>query len=356
MSVFKGKRISAEIYGESHAPEIGVKVTGFPELEIDFIALSDLLKRRKPSSSAFSTKRKEDDEPFFFGDDGKPITDGKLPSSWTAKIYNSDVKSGDYNELYGKPRPSHADYASYLKEGALDYSGGGRFSARLTAPLCVAGGVALQYLKTRGVKISAFVSEVGGIYGGSYKTENLSTEKIEKLRAGEFPSLYNKAEILSAIKAAASDKDSLGGRVDCVVSGLPAGLGDNLFCGLESKIASLVYAIPAVKGVEFGAGFGFAEMRGSKANDPLRFKNGRVTLAKNDAGGINGGISNGADITFSAAFRPTPSIAKEQNTVDLVKKENATIQIKGRHDACVVPRAVPVVECAAALALLDEIL
>lgn len=356
MSSFNGRKISAEIYGESHAPETGVRVTGFPELETDFAALGELLGRRKPSSSAFSTKRKESDEPFFFDADGNPITDGKLPSSWTAKIYNADVKSGDYDELYGKPRPSHADYARYLKEGTLDYSGGGRFSARLTAPFCIAGGVALQYLKSRGVKISAFVSEVGGVYGGSYKDMDLSPEKIAELRAGDFPSLCNKEEILFEIKRAAAEKDSLGGRVDCVVSGLPAGLGDNLFCGLEGKISSLVYAIPAVKGVEFGAGFGFSQMRGSVANDPLRYENGRVTLVKNDAGGINGGISNGADVTFSVAFRPTPSVAREQDTVDLVKKENVKISVKGRHDACVVPRAVPVVECAAALALLDETL
>lgn len=356
MSSFNGRKISAEVYGESHAPEIGVKVSGFPETEIDFNELRKLLNRRKPSSSVFSTKRKETDEPLFFSDDGQRISGDKLPSSWTAKILNADVKSADYNELYGKPRPSHADYAWYLKEGALDYSGGGRFSARLTAPLCVAGGVALQYLKKRGIKIAAFVSEAGGIYGGSYKDEDLSAEKIEQLREGEFPSLCNKEDILSEIKSAAAESDSLGGRVDCIITGFPAGKGDNLFGGLEGKIASLIYAIPAVKGVEFGAGFDFAKMRGSEANDPLRIENGRVTLAKNDAGGINGGISNGANIAFSVAFRPTPSIAREQSTVDLVNNKNVRIKIKGRHDACVVPRAVPVVECVAALAVLDEIL
>lgn len=356
MSLYKGRKITAEIYGESHADKIGIRVTGFPEFAFSPEKLKEFTERRKPSLSVFSTKRREPDEPRFYRADGSEITDNFLPSEWVCEIKNADRKSGDYNELYGKPRPSHADYAWHLKDGALDFSGGGRFSGRLTAVLCVAGAVAKEYLESRGVRIAAFVSRVGGIDGGSYKTQNLTPEIIEKLRAGEFPSLKNKAEMLAAIKNAAAEKDSLGGKIECVITGAKA-IGDNLFGGLEGKIAEPVYAIPAVKGVEFGAGFDFADMTGSRANDELYIDEaGKTAFKSNDSGGINGGIANGAPITFGVAMRPTPSIAKEQNTVDLIKNENTVIAIKGRHDACVVPRAVPCVESAAALALLDEIL
>lgn len=356
MSVFKGRKTEVEIYGESHAEKIGVRVKGFPEFIYSAQKLKEFADRRKPSLSVFSTKRREPDEPIFYRADGSEISDCALPSEWYAEILNTDRKSGDYNELYGKPRPSHADYAWHLKDGALDFSGGGRFSGRLTAALCVAGGIAKEYLETLGVRIAAFVSEVGGVSGGSYKEKLLFAEEIEKLRAGNFPSLKNKAEILEKIKSAAAEGDSLGGRIDCVITGVK-GAGDNLFGGLEGKISQLLYAIPAVKGVEFGAGFDFAKMRGSEANDALYYDDeGEVKFRSFHAGGINGGIANGAPITFSVALRPTPSIYKEQETIDLIKKENVKIKIKGRHDACIVPRAVPCAESAAAIAIIDEIL
>lgn len=350
MSLFSGKRITVEIYGESHAEKIGVKVTGFPDFKIDFGALSAFTERRKAAGDLFSTARKEPDIPIFYGLDGDRVSGGKF----TAEIVNTDVKSKDYSALYGRPRPSHADYAWHLKDGALDFSGGGRFSARLTAPLCVAGGVAKQYLEKKGVRVESYVSSVGNAFGRSYKDGVLSIDEITALRQG-FPSLDKKEEMLAEIRNAKADGDSVGGTVECVVTGL-SGAGDNLFGGLEGKISALVFAVPAVKGVEFGDGFALSRMRGSAANDGLYYKDGKVAFYSDRAGGINGGIANGAPITLRVAFRPTPSISKPQKTVDLVKKENAEIVINGRHDACVVPRALPVVESAVALAILDEIL
>lgn len=351
MSVFNGKHIYLDIYGESHAEKIGVSVKGFPGFTADMQKLTEFLERRKPSSGVFSTKRREPDVPIFSG-----INDGKITGEFTAEIINTDRRSADYGELYGKPRPSHADYAWYLKDGALDFSGGGRFSGRLTAPLCIAGGLAAQYLEMQGIYVSAYVAQVGTVKGASYKSQPLDARIAARLREGEFPSLSKKREMLEEIDKARKDCDSVGGVIECIISGTPGGKGDNLFGGLEGKIASLVYAVPAVKGVEFGWGFALSTMRGSRANDGLHYENGKVRLLSNRAGGINGGISNGEDITFSAAMRPTPSIFFEQRTVDLVKGEDTVIKIKGRHDACIVPRAVPAIESAAALAVLDEIL
>ena len=349
MSYFNGKKIKLEIFGESHATEIGVKCKGFPKFKVDLTALNDFLARRKASSSAFSTPRIEADTPIFYGN----VNRGKFK----AIIKNQNVKSSDYNDLYGIPRPSHADYAWHLKDGALDFSGGGRFSGRLTAPFCIAGGIAKQYLESLGIKVNAYIKSVGKIQGKSYKTANISSSEIEEnTLLGKFPALDNQENMLSEIKKAKEDGDSVGGVVECIVFNLKSGVGDNLFSGLEGKISSLVYSIPAVKGVEFGKGFEISKELGSVVNDSLRIVGGKVVTTTNNSGGINGGISNGENITLSVAFRPTPSISKEQQSVDLVNKKEVNISIKGRHDACVAVRAVPVVESAVALAILDEIL
>lgn len=351
MAKWQGKNLSVEIYGESHSEKVGAKCHGFPEIKIDFDKLNDFLSRRKASGGVFSTTRKESDEPIFLG-----LTDGKVEKDFSVDIFNTNVKSKDYSDLLAKPRPSHADYCAYVKDGTVDFSGGGRFSARLTAPFCAVGGIAVQYLEKLGIKVHAYLSEVGSVKGKSYKGGKISEQELLALREGEIPALSNKAEMIDVIWKAKTELDSVGGRVECIVYGLKAGLGDNLFEGLEGKIASLVYAIPAVKGVEFGSGFDLCSMQGSVANDPWRIKDGVVYAETNNAGGINGGISNGEQITLSVAFRPTPSIAKEQKTVDLEKGENVNISIKGRHDSCVAVRAVPCVESAVALAILDEIL
>lgn len=351
MSYYKGKKISVEIYGESHSEKIGVKANGFPRFNFDFEKLISFLERRKPSSGVFSTKRKESDYPVFTG-----VENNEISGSFGAEIKNSDVRSVDYSNLYGKPRPSHADYAWHKRDGALDFSGGGRFSGRLTAPLCIVGGIAKQYLEARGIYIEAYVSSVGKIVGKSYMDGRISTEDIVKERAGSFPSLNKKEDMLALITNTFKSGDSVGGKVGCVISGVQAGIGDNLFGGLEGKISSLLYAIPAVKGVEFGKGFCLSEILGSEANDELYYDGeGKVCFYTNNSGGINGGISNGNDITLTVGFRPTPSIRLKQRTIDLVSKQNMEIEIKGRHDACIVPRAVPCVESAVALALIDEI-
>lgn len=353
MSKFNGKKISLEIYGESHSEKIGVKASGFPTFTFSKDKLDAFLSKRKASGGVFSTARKEPDLPVFSG-----VANNTVSGDFIAEIYNVNKKSADYNNLIGKPRPSHADYVTFIKDGVTDFSGGGRFSGRLTAPLCIVGGIALQYLESKGVYVSAYVSSVGEISAKSYHSAVFSNKELVEMRdMGEFPSLDKKQEILSEIERAKKDGDSVGGTVECIVYGLKAGLGDNLFDGLEGKISSLIYSIPAVKGVEFGAGFNLAKMKGSQANDELYYdESGNVNFYSNNAGGINGGISNGNEITLKAAFRPTPSIAKKQNTVDVINKRNVEIIIGGRHDACIVPRAVPCVESAVAIALLDEML
>ena len=351
MAIFNGEKLKIEIYGESHAEKIGVKVSGMPKFTFNADELNDFLARRKASGQVFSTARKEDDIPVFSGVDGTTVN-----GDFTAEIFNKNVKSSDYGELYGKPRPSHADYASYLKNGTLDYRGGGRFSGRLTAPLCVAGGIIKQYLKSLGIEVSAYVQSIGTVNGKSYLDGEIKRSEIAAAQKSGFPSLSKADEMLSEIAAAKSDLDSVGGVIECLVFGLKGGVGDNLFEGLEGKISSLVYAVPAVKGVEFGAGFKLTEMRGSAANDQMEFSGGEVKFLTNNSGGINGGISNGNVISLRIALKPTPSIAKKQKTVDLINKKSVEIEIKGRHDACIVPRAVPCVESAVAVAIADELL
>lgn len=351
MAKFIGKNIQLEIYGESHAECIGVRAKGFPRHEIDEAALGEFMARRRAGSGVFSTPRVEADEPVFYG-----LESGFTTECWGAEIVNANKKSSDYNELYGRPRPSHADYAWHKKDGTLDFSGGGRFSGRLTAALCVAGGVAKQILSKMGIRVEAYVSRVGAVQARSYKTSPITGGEVARLRSGAFPSLDKKEEIIAEITGIKQESDSVGGAVECIVDGLCAGVGDNLFEGLEGKIAGLVYGVPGVKGVEFGAGFGLSSMRGSEANDPLYFEDGRVVFGSNNAGGINGGISNGNAITLAVAMRPTPSIGVEQDSVDLVSGQNIKIKVHGRHDACIVPRAVPCIESAVALAILDEIL
>lgn len=351
MSKYVGKAIEFEIYGTSHAKEIGINCKNFPKIQIDENALSDFMARRKPSKDKFSTQRREDDQIIF----DENVSNGKiLTGDFNAKILNKDTHSKDYSSLYGKPRPSHADFCSYLLDGNCDFTGGGRFSARLTAPLCIAGGIAKQYLEDRGVRIYAYLSQVGKALGKSYK-QGVTEEEIKKVTG--FPALSNAEQMQEEIAKAKEVGDSVGAICECVVFGTPQGLGDSYFDGLEGVISNLVYSVPAVKGVEFGSGFDLASMLGSSANDEFYFDNdGQVKTYTNNAGGINGGISNGMPLTLRVAFRPTPSIYKEQKTVDLINKQNTTISIIGRHDSCVAVRGVPVIESAVALALLDCVL
>ena len=319
------------IFGESHGPAIGVVLEGVPAgLELDMGQISAELARRAPGKTAVATARSEADQPEILSGVFQGRTTG---APLCAVIHNTDTRSSDYEELRYKPRPSHADYAASVKyRGNADWRGGGHFSGRLTAPLVFAGAVAKQILAAEGVTVSAVISELGGV-------KDPTGEEAEKI-----------------ILAAKADLDSVGGAVRCTITGVPAGCGGPDFGeNIEGELARAVFAIPAVKGVEFGAGFGFASMRGSGANDPFRVENGRVVTSTNNSGGVNGGIANGMPIVFTAALRPTPSIGREQDTVDLRTMENTTLTVKGRHDPCIVPRALPVIEAAAALTMVDII-
>lgn len=322
-----GQHIRIKIFGASHAEAIGVTVEGFPAgYAVDTEKLQAFLERRAPGRDRYSTSRREPDAVEF----QSGLLDGRTTGEpLTAIIRNTNARSSDYASIADRPRPGHADYTAWVKYGGkLDMAGGGPFSGRMTAPLCIAGGIALQMLAERGVSIYARPVSVHGVM-----------ESEEAMR-----------EEVSRAKEAG---DSVGGIVECVAEGVPAGIGGPLFDGLESRIASIVFGIPAVKGVEFGAGFGAAELWGSENNDAFEMREGKPVTRTNNCGGILGGISTGGPLVFRAAFKPTPSIAKEQDTVNLRTMENAKISVPGRHDPCIVFRAVPVVEAAAALAILD---
>ncbi len=317
------------VFGQSHSPAVGMTLEGVPAGErIDMERLRAFLLRRAPGRSELASPRAETDEPEFLSGLAGDATCG---APLTAIIRNTDARSGDYEALKYVPRPGHADYTAYMKYGAAwDNAGGGQFSGRMTAPLCLAGGICLQVLERRGVTVRARAVEIGGVRG--------------------------EREMEAAIRAAKDAGDSVGGVVECEVLGLPAGQGAPMFDGLENRIARLVFAIPAVKGVEFGEGFAAARLRGSENNDAFAVENGRVVTKTNHCGGILGGLSDGMPVVFRAAFKPTPSIAKEQESVDLRTMEPTSLRIQGRHDPCVVPRAVPVVEAVAAIAALDAML
>lgn len=329
MSSSYGENFRISIFGESHAAAIGVTIEGLPAgSSIDSGKLQAFLGRRAPGRDTLSTSRREADAPEFLCGVKDGIATG---APITAIIRNSDTRSNDYANLANIPRPGHADYPAEVKfAGHQDRAGGGHFSGRLTAPLCIAGGIALQQLERLGVSVSARAVRIGG------ETEPAKME--------------------AAIAAARAEGDSVGGVVEAEVRGLPVGVGDPMFGGLENRIAQIVFGIPAVKGIEFGEGFAVADLKGSENNDPYGIVDGKVVPLTNHAGGILGGISTGAPVVFRVAFKPTPSIAKEQDSVDLEKMEPTKLAVKGRHDPCVVLRAVPCVEAAAAIAVYDAVL
>ena len=342
-----GENLRLRIFGGSHEPAVGMTLSGFPAGEaIDAEALAAFLARRAPGRDEWASPRRETDIPDFLSGLTEGLSDG-MPIRTV--FPNRDARSADYAAHAAVPRPGHADYGAWLKDGAIPV-GGGAFSGRMTAPLCLAGGICLQYLARRGVRVVARIRELGGIADEG--------ELRADFRPGAFPTVdaARGEEMKAAIAAVKEEGDSLGGVVECAVFSLPAGLGGPLFEGLEGRIAAAVYAIPAVKGVEFGRGFDSARLRGSENNDAFCLENGRVVTATNNCGGILGGISDGMPLVFRAAFKPTSSIAKEQKSVDLDRMEETTIRVAGRHDACVVPRAVPCVEAAAALVLCDALL
>jgi len=347
------------IFGQSHSPAIGCSLDGIPAgIPVDTEALQEFLDRRAPGRDKTATARREADTAHLIAG----IVDGHTSGAPIAGIIeNTNTRSKDYSGLRRTPRPGHADYAARIKYGNFhDVAGGGHFSGRLTAPLCVAGAIAIQALETQGIKVMAHIAQVGG-------TSDLPMDDMAYREADRKAILDNTLPCIDAAAAgrmreeiidARDNLDSVGGIVECGIYGLPAGIGDPMLDGLETRTAQSVFGIPAVKGIEFGMGFAVAAMRGSENNDAFRIdpETGTPVVASNNAGGILGGISTGAPVMWRMAVKPTPSIAREQESIDMDHNENAKLEIHGRHDPCIVPRAVPVAEAAAALAVLDAML
>lgn len=354
MASYLGEHIHVSVFGQSHSPAIGVVVDGLPAGErVDMEELGRFLKRRAPGQNATSTPRKEADLPQFLSGLVDDVTCG---APLAALIENTNTRSQDYAQLRDKPRPGHADFTAQVKYGGFqDVAGGGHFSGRLTAPLCIAGGICLQMLKRRGIEVAAHIASIAGEADRPFDPMGESVETMDALKRAPFPVLDEKAgeRMRKAILQAKEEGDSVGGVIECLVTGVPAGLGEPMFGGMENRLAAALFGIPAVKGVEFGAGFGVATMRGSENNDPFTVKDGKLVTETNHAGGILGGITNGMPLVFRLAVKPTPSIAKQQQTVSLSKKQVEELVVTGRHDPCIVPRAVPVVEAVTALVLTD---
>ncbi len=358
MANFLGNRIRFCIFGESHGPAIGCILEGLPPgHRLDLDAIHAFLARRAPGRSPLATARREADTPEFLSGLLDGVTTG---APLAAIIRNADHHSQDYAQFKTCPRPGHADYTASVKyHGYNDIRGGGAFSGRLTAPLCVGGAIALQILAERGIRIGAHIAEIGGIQDTPFNPVDTPLELLDALDHKEFPVLDDAAgeRMADAIQAARAEGDSVGGIVEAIALGLPAGLGNPPYDGLENRLAQAIFSIPAVKGVEFGDGFAAARLKGSQNNDPFfHDAQGTVKTRTNHCGGILGGISDGMPLLLRAAFKPTPSIAREQETVDLARHEDTTIRITGRHDPCIVPRAVPPVIAAVALTLLDTAL
>ncbi len=325
MSSIFGHNLKVSIFGQSHSEAIGVTVHGFPPgFKINLDALYAFLQRRAPGQNRYTTTRKEGDVPQFLSGLVDGVTCG---APLTAIIYNTDTRSKDYSQFADSPRPAHADYTAHIKyKGFEDVRGGGHFSGRLTAPLCIAGGIALQILEDKGIQITTQILSIRG----------------------------NEKDPFSEIEKARKEGDSVGGLVSCTINGVPPGLGDPMFDGIENRMAQAIFGIPAVKGIEFGSGFAAAGMRGSQHNDAFYFdEEGNVKTRTNNHGGILGGITSGMPITFRIAVKPTPSIASVQQSISYAQLANKPLAVTGRHDPCIVPRILPCVEAAAALVMLD---
>jgi chorismate synthase len=355
-SIYHGQ-LTVSIFGQSHAPAIGVTIDGLPAgLPVDLDGLQAFLARRAPGTGAWSTTRKEGDKPELLSG----LVEGKTCGAPLAAIIrNTNTRSGDYADLHDIPRPGHADYTAQVKYGgAQDVAGGGHFSGRLTAPLCIAGGICKQLLAQEGIFIGAHIAGIGGILDRPYDPVALTRDQLLAPGQKPFSVLDDQAgaKMQEAIAQAKAEQDSLGGLIECAAVGLPVGLGDPMVDGMENRIARLAFAVPAIKGIEFGAGFQVAQMRGSQNNDPYYMDGSAVRTRTNHAGGILGGITSGMPLVFRVAVKPTPSIGQEQDSVSLGRKENTKLVIQGRHDPCIVPRAVPCIEAAAAIAIYDALL
>lgn len=354
MSSMIGNKLKISIFGESHGEGIGVVIDGLPPgFSLDFDYINQQMNRRLPGTNTLSTERKEKDQykilsGFFEGrTTGTPLS---------AIIYNNDKKSDDYGERY-KLRPGHSDYTGYIKYSSYnDYRGGGHFSGRLTAPLLFAGSIAMQMLESKGMLIGSRIKSIYNINDDNI--ESVDEETIKNFKKMTFPVISKEKGTLMA-KSISGQKEkgnSLGGIVETFIMNVPAGYGQPFFDSLESKLAHMIFSIPAVKGIEFGEGFNITRLTGKEANDEFYMVNDKIVTSSNNNGGVLGGITNGMPIHFKTAIKPTPSIQETQNTVDISSMENTLINIKGRHDPCIVARVLPVIEGACALVVLDLIM
>ncbi len=356
MSSIIGNKIKLSVFGESHGKAIGCVIDSLPAgIKLDSELIKRDMLRRAPGRSKESTPRVEADNVEILSG----VLDGHTTGApLTAIIKNTNTRSSDYAEIELVPRPSHSDYPAFVKyDGMNDTAGGGHFSGRLTAPIVFAGAVAKCVLGDKGINIGAHIAEIAGIKDNKFDKNNIDTELLNRLQTSSFPVIDEDKGCLmkNEIDTARRDGDSVGGIIECAANGIDAGIGGNMFDTVESRLSAFLFAVPAVKGVQFGAGFDFAKMHGSEANDCYRVIDGKVKTESNNNGGILGGITTGAPIVFSVAIKPTPSIAKPQDSVNLKTMKNETLVIKGRHDPCIVQRAVPVIEAAAAFTMLDII-
>lgn len=355
MSSTYGENLKLSIFGQSHGSAIGMTLDGIPAgLPIDLDALQKFLNRRAPGQNKWSTPRKEEDQPEFLAG----ILDGyTCGAPIAAIIHNHNTRSEDYANLKDCPRPGHADYTAQVKYGGFqDAAGGGHFSGRLTAPLCIAGGLCKQWLEELGIRIGARIAAIDD-EEDDMELLNPLAPQLDMIGT-DFPVFSPSAgeRMRKKIAEASADGDSVGGIVECYITGVPAGLGEPMFGGVESRIAQIVYGIPAVKSVGFGAGYNVGSMHGSQCNDAFTLHDGKICTTTNNCGGILGGVTNGMPVIFHCAFKPTPSISRPQQSISLSKGTVQTLAVMGRHDPCIVPRAVPVVEAAAAIAIYDMIL
>jgi chorismate synthase len=352
MSSIWGRHFTIDIFGESHGPKIGAVINGLePGTVLDFPQIRAFLDRRRAGSEAWSTKRHETDDFELVSGYANGLSTG---TPMCVLFHNSAQRSSDYDERIN--RPGHADYTGFIRyNGFNDPRGGGHFSGRLTAPLVFAGAVAAQVLAKKGIYAATHIRRIADIEDAAFDPTHITKEQAQSLAEMRFALIdETKREAMeAAIKQAASEGDSVGGIVECAVCGLPAGLGSPMFDTVESRLSSLLFAVPAVKGVSFGSGFGFAQMRGSEANDAYAVEDGQVVTETNHNGGVLGGITSGMPLVFQTVIKPTASISKPQQTVNLKTMEQETVVVKGRHDACIVPRAASVIEAAAYICMLD---
>ncbi len=357
MSSTFGNNIKISIFGQSHSEAIGVVIDGLPaNHKIDLAEIGAFMARRAPGQNSVSTPRKEADIPRIVSGLVDGVTCG---APLCAIIENTNTRSGDYEKLKDVPRPAHADFAARIKHsGANDVRGGGHFSARLTAPLCFAGAVCLQLLKEKNIFIGAHICSIANVKDRLFDSVNVSAEDLAQLASRERPLLTPELwpEMEKAVTDARADQDSVGGIIECAVVGLPVGIGEPMFDGIENRLSQAIFAVPAVKGIEFGNGFECAALRGSQNNDAFYYDGDQIRTRTNNHGGILGGLSSGMPVVFRAAFKPTPSIAKSQQSVSFSQQQDTELVIQGRHDPCVVLRAVPCVEAAAAIAVYDMVM